>query len=616
MLILEFKYTIMDYQITNIRLQIKRAILLKCILICNLQFVICNLLSAQTNILSTNLIAEQVMLGNYNPQDYMPSTIIDTHDDIITGLVNHISSDSLKSYIIKLASFYTRHTASDTVSADTGIGAARRWAYNKFQQFSTQNENRLVTSYLQFNQDICGVGQHRNVFTVLPGSDTSRKDIVIIEAHMDAICNSVCDTSCHAEGVEDNASGSALVLELARVMGKYSYLNTIVFLLTIGEEQGLLGASAFAKYVQDKGIQVKAIQNNDVVGGIYCGETASPPTTCINEGDVDSTTVRLFSYYTSVSSKHRNYARFVKLEYIDELQHLIEVPMNIQIMDQEDRTGRGGDHIPFRQRDYTAIRFCAAHEHGNGNINDTSYSDRQHTSNDILGVDTDMDLAIDSFFVDFNYLRRNTLINGNAAAMAAIGKSDVPEFELFNNVAEGMTIHITSLHNLLHFRVMVSSSSDGFDAIYSFKDNTEYIIPNTKADSTYYISVMSVDENGIESLFSDEQKATAMFDGPINTSLYDAVLTNNILEILPVFPNPTNQHITIPFVFNISQTNNIVCNIVDIYGKEIKAFKVSLKQGLHFVKQDVRDLASGIYMLNVRLNNDIIHTQKVVISRE
>ena len=194
---------------------------------------------AQTSILSTNPVAEQIMLGNYTPATYQASNVIDQPNDIRDGILSRVSPDSLKSYMEVMESFETRHTASDTVSATRGMGAARRWAHGKFEQFSTQNENRLITSYLQFDQNICDVHQHRNIFAVLPGTDLTDKSVIIIEGHLDSRCEGSCDTSCVAQGMEDNATGSALVMELARVMSAYSFKNTMVFILTTSEEQGL-----------------------------------------------------------------------------------------------------------------------------------------------------------------------------------------------------------------------------------------------------------------------------------------------------------------------------------------------------------------------------------------
>ncbi|HNE29487.1 MAG TPA: M28 family peptidase, partial [Saprospiraceae bacterium] len=373
-------------------------------------------LRGQSNILCTNPLAEQVMLGNYDPAQFAADLVVADPSVIANGIASGVSPDSLKSYIIRLSQFGTRNSGSDTMSATSGYGAARRWAFQRFQQFSTENDDRLLVSYLQFDQDICGMGRHANVLAILPGTDTLNPGIVLIEGHMDSRCAALCDVNCVAEGVEDNASGTALVLELARVMAQYTFANTIVFCITTGEEQGLLGAEAFAQYIQNKGITLRAVLNNDVIGGVICGQTSSPPS-CPGLNDIDSTSVRLFSAL-SFNSPHKQLARYIKLQYKENILPTATVPMTVRIMAPEDRSGRGGDHIPFREKGYASMRFTAANEHGDAS-NGPGYTDRQHTSSDVLGVDTDGDGSVDSFFVQFNYLARNAVINGNAAGMIA-----------------------------------------------------------------------------------------------------------------------------------------------------------------------------------------------------
>src|SRR5690606_23994661 len=176
------------------------------------------LTNAQTNTLSTNPVAEAVMLGNYDVADYLAVDVLNHPEQIVPGIESRVSPDSLKEFIIKLASFENRNTGADTTSLTEGMGAARNWVYSKFQQFSAENENRLIPSFLQFDQAICGMGQHRSIFAVLPGIDPGDHSIIIIEGHVDSRCADVCDIECQAHGVEDNATGTALVIELARVM--------------------------------------------------------------------------------------------------------------------------------------------------------------------------------------------------------------------------------------------------------------------------------------------------------------------------------------------------------------------------------------------------------------
>ncbi|MEZ4918878.1 MAG: M28 family peptidase [Saprospiraceae bacterium] len=525
---------------------------------------------AQTNILSTNPLAEAILLGNYDAADYAAGMVIDDPASIAQGLQDEISPDSLKSYIVRLSEFGTRNSGSDTVSTTTGYGAARRWAYQKFQEFSNQNENRLVVSYLQFDQSICGMNQHRNVFAVLPGADPSNNGVILIEGHMDSRCSVLCDVDCTAEGVEDNASGTALVMELARVMSKYTFNNTIVFVLTTAEEQGLLGAGAFADYISDKNIPLRAVLNNDVIGGVACGETSSPPS-CPGLGDIDSVGVRLFSFGGNYS-RNKQLARYIKLEYQETLLPIALVPMDLRIMSPEDRSGRGGDHIPFRQQGYPAMRFTAANEHGDAS-NGPGYSDRQHTSDDILGVDTDGDQVIDSFFVQFNYLARNAQINGVAAAMAA---RNVPTPEDFTATRGGdqLTVSITDPANLGVYRVALRTLGNDWDTVYTLSGSTTGTFP-CNPTGFLYVSVAAVDADGVESLFATEK--------PAGTSgTVDPEIGDKQFHLFQNRPNPFDEATWISFwVTQLPDKKDAYMQITDIQGKVIQQIPVSLKEGMN-----------------------------------
>lgn len=532
-------------------------------------------LQAQTNIISTTTLAEQVMLGNYNPANYAPATPTPLFPaEIALQLQSDISPDSLKATILKLATFQTRNSGSDTLSPSTGIGAARRWTYQKFSEYSASNGGRLIPSYLQFDLDICGVGQHRNIFAVLPGSDPN-SGLVLVEGHLDSRCAVLCDTSCLAQGVEDNATGTALVLETARVLSRYQFRNTLVFLVTIAEEQGLLGAEAFADYVQQKNINLRAVLNNDVIGGIICGKTSSPPS-CPGLNDIDSTSVRLFSS-GSFNSKHKQLSRFNKLEYQENLLPFAFVPMNIRIMSPEDRTGRGGDHIPFREHSYPAMRFTAANEHGDAS-NGPTYTDRQHTSSDVLGVDTDGDAAVDSFFVDFHYLARNTLINANALAMAA--RSVTLPSANFTAVRSNGILNLTldTPLDTFTFRVALRSTSTDWDTVYTCFGNSAQVPCNPTGP--VYVSIAGVDPWGVESLFSIEKIVqTSAVEEP------SAAASEPNYRLFPNRPNPFDEATWISFWVNElpAVPPAAFVQISDLQGKVIQNIPVSLQQGMNEV---------------------------------
>ena len=562
--------------------------------------------SAQTNIISTDSVAEQIMLGNYNPTNYASSNPITHPDSITQAIIASVFPDSLKSYITTLGTFYNRNTGSDTVSNTIGIGAARRWAFGKFAAFSALNENRLIPSYLQFDTMICTSPQHRNIFAVLPGADTSDKSVIFIEGHIDSRCAGECDSLCLAQGMEDNGSGTALVLELARVMSRFTFKHTLVFLLTIGEEQGLFGAEAFALYCQQKNIKVKAVQNNDIVGGILCGNTSSPPS-CPGFGDVDSLQVRIFSF-GNFNSAHKQYARYCKLEYQEQALPHLSVPTTISIMTPEDRTGRGGDHIPFRLRFFTAIRFTSANEAGNANVTDTTYHDRQHTSGDILGLDTDSDSVIDSFFVDFNYLARNAVINGNGAAMAALTDA-APDFT-YSPIGIGkLVVTITQQTQYTQYRVGVRiPPHNDWDSLYTMNglvSDTLSMPPGT----IFFVSVAGVDSNGIETLFSREYSVNVSSVEEINKS------KNNIV-LLPAKPNPSDEEVSFTVLVNKAVPyKNAYLRISSGDGKEITHLKISLQQGINEVNYRHGYNASGTRFASLVVDGKIISTIKIVFSK-
>lgn len=560
---------------------------------------------AQTSMLNTNADAEQVMLGNYNPAMYSASTVISDPAIISTDINNRVSTDSLLSYLEGLRMFQNRNTGSDTVSATKGIGAARRWVFDKFQQFSAQNENRLVVSYLQFDLNVCNITQHRNVMAVLPGSDTSDKSIIIIEGHMDSRCAVLCDTACIAEGMEDNGSGTALVMELARVMSKYTFKNTIVFITTIGEEQGLVGAEAIADYAVAKGIKIKAVLNNDVIGGIMCGKTSSPPS-CPGFNEIDSTHVRLFSF-GGFNSMHKQLARYIKLEYKEMLLPTASVPMGIHIMTDEDRTGRGGDHIPFRRNGFAAMRFTSANEHGDANVTAPGYDDRQHTSDDILGVDTNADTIIDSLFVNLNYLARNAVINGNAVAMAAQGvKTPTFNFTTANGQqASDLSISITDPVSYGKYRVAIRTTGNDWDSVYTFNTNKCTIANMPQAN--YIVSVAAVDNNNIESLFSGEQMGKLSVQNQTNTQ-------RNI-ELLQNVPNPFDEKTMISVKVNSNiQYKEAYIIITDIQGRTIKRLPVNLQPGINEVIYEHGYNATGTYGYTLIIDGKPIQTNRMVFA--
>jgi hypothetical protein len=555
---------------------------------------------AQSNIHLTHLLADSVLHGHYDPANFAATQMLNAPDSIAAYAQAHISADSLHSYIAQLSRFGNRNTGSDTVSNTWGIGAARRWVLQKFNTISAENEHRLLSGYLQFDRLICTVNQHRNIIAVLPGSDTTAKGFVLMEAHLDSRCDNECDINCRAYGADDNASGCALVLEAARVMSRFTYRRTIVFMLNIAEEQGLFGAEALSDLCYVDSIPVYAVLNNDVIGGVICGNTSSPPS-CIGAGEVDSLNVRLFSY-GGFNSPHKQLARFCKLEYKENLLSHVAVPMHLNIMANEDRTGRGGDHKPFRMRGYTAMRYTSANEHGNAAVG-PGYTDHQHTSADSLGVDTDSNGAIDSFWVDFHYLARNAAINVNAAAMIGIGP-ETPTFSAAWLSGNSAQITLTSQLQYGTYRVAIRSVSDDWDSVYTITGPVA-TISGLPSAVTVVLSVASVDAQGVESLFSAES-----FLAPLGLPSPQV----KGLDLLQNRPNPFDEatRITVHAAFPPTYKSAFI-RIADAQGKEIQKIPITLEAGLNEVMFQHGYHATGVYFYSLVVDGQVLASRKMVM---
>ncbi len=444
---------------------------------------------------------------------------------------------------------------------------------------------------------------------MLPGLDTTNNEIVFVEGHFDTRCEGACDTACYSPGMDDNGSGTVLVMELARVMSKYAFNQTVVFMLTTGEDQGLHGADAFADYVDDNDILMRACLNNDVVGGIECGNTSSPPS-CPYYTHIDSTNTRIFSYSfgndSSWSSNHKQLARYIKVHQDEDINPLLSTPMNINIIIKEDRTGRSGDHIPFRQKKIPSIRFCSQNEHGNGA---GITPDRQHSTRDILGLDTTVppDGVIDSFFVDPGYLRRNTIMNGvNLGFLAMAPPRPSPQF---NPLPDGVEIQMIDADTIYkHYRLSVRSQGSGtldYDTLYTFTGTTSFQITGLNPDKEYYFSVMNV-ENDIESTGSTEFTVLTVGTGHLQNT-YDLNMFQNK-------PNPFHGSTTFTISTAADYSGKQAEIIIrDLTGRMIEKIPFTLNQRKTELKYDNTNGLKGAYTFSLLMNNQVIQTRKMII---
>src|SRR6478736_5667388 len=194
----------------------------------------------------------------------------------IASIVREIDAKNIERIIRQLVAFGTRNTLSEQNDLRRGIGAARDWLYAEFLKAAEASGGRMTVEKQSYEQaKAARVPQPTiltNVVATLKGSQPEAADrIYVVSGHYDSMCNSPTDAKCDAPGANDDASGTAAVLEMARVMAKYEFDATIVFMVVPGEEQGLLGSTHFAEQVKQKHADVEAMFTNDIIGSSLGG---------------------------------------------------------------------------------------------------------------------------------------------------------------------------------------------------------------------------------------------------------------------------------------------------------------------------------------------------------
>src|SRR5256712_2733302 len=199
----------------------------------------------------------------------------------VDAIVNAVQASSIEARIRKLASFHTRHTLSRTDSDTQGIGAARRWIKAERDQCSRGAGGRLQVAFDAFTQPparrVPKPVEIVNVVATLPGTQPqSASRIYVVSGHYDSIPSSVMDPEAQAPGANDDASGTAAVMELACVMAFHRFDATLVFMAVAGEEQGLLGSAHRAEEAEKKGLNIAGMISNDIIGSSTGPDGQSP----------------------------------------------------------------------------------------------------------------------------------------------------------------------------------------------------------------------------------------------------------------------------------------------------------------------------------------------------
>ena len=416
-------------------------------------------------------------------------------DKEIDQMVKEVSADSLQSYIRKMVGFGTRNTLSTQKDSKRGIGAARNWVLQKFNEFAKQSNGRLTAT---IDASLYKADKRRvdhdinlgNVLATLKGTDPNDKRVFLISGHLDNMRTNVMDSLEDAPGANDDASGVAAVLESARILSKHGFPTTIIFMAVSGEEQGLLGANYMAGKAKQGNWIIEAVLNNDIMGSNHSNET----------NIIDNTRIRVFSeglpaFETEKSAKQirqygwendgkaRQLARYVK-EIGERYVENIEVVM----VYRNDRFLRGGDHTPFVEQGFAAVRFTE--------MNENYYHQHQDVRKE-NGIQYG-DLPE---FMDFEYLRKNTAINlanlanlAKAPGMPEEVKVDTKRLSNFTY----LTWKAPKTGKTKGYYILMRETTSAFWQKKFFTSDLEMKLLYSK--DNYFFAVQSVSESGNESL--------------------------------------------------------------------------------------------------------------------
>lgn len=414
-------------------------------------------------------------------------------DQQLYTIIDSVSAERIQKDVQTLVNFGTRNTFSDTLSNTRGIGASRRWIKQEFESIS-KNCNTCLDVFYQ--KDLVTKKENSrvphdawvvNVVAIQKGTKYPNR-YMIMSGDIDSRASDTMDFTTDAPGANDNASGMAGTIEAARVLSKYKFENSIVYVGLSGEEQGLFGGAGLAKYAKEKGWDIIGIFNNDMIGNIQGVD-----------GVIDNRTFRIFSepVPANETEKERKSRRFYGGEvdgisrqlarYVYKTTKTYMPEMNPMMVYRLDRFGRGGHHRPFNDLGFAGIRIMEAHE------NYTQQHQDVREENGIRYGD-----VIEH--VNFDYAKRLTTVNAiNLASLAsapplpknvAIGGIMEPSVKLKWDKVDGAKGY------KIYWRDTTSPTWDNSRYVGNV---SEFTLKGIVIDN-YFFGIASVGENGFESV--------------------------------------------------------------------------------------------------------------------
>ena len=403
--------------------------------------------------------------------------------------VEQPSALRMKTTVSTLVGFGTRHSLSDPNDPKRGIGAARAWAKTQFDAISAACGGCLTSETIARNFSGPRAPDGVNIVDVLgiqKGSDPSR--VVIVGGHIDSIVGDVMDAKADAPGANDDASGVAVVLESARILSKRKFRATIVYAVFSGEEQGLWGGKLLADTAKDRGWQVTAMLNNDIVGNSIGkdGVVANKSVRVFSEGIRDSEDLKADLARRMNGGEDDGPSRALA-KTIDQVAAGIPGGLDAFIVRRPDRFGRGGDHLPFLELGYPAVRFTVAAERWDG----------QHqyvrTENGVAYGDTIGKM-------DFAYLAKVAAINIATIRRLAAAPAAPEGVTVAGALSRDTTVRWQAAPGAAKYRVhWRRADTQNWTTSRDIAGATELVLKNVPIDDNF-VGVSAIAADGSESL--------------------------------------------------------------------------------------------------------------------
>lgn len=404
-------------------------------------------------------------------------------DPEISEMLSEISADTIEKNIRALAGFGTRHTLSETESDTHGIGAAREWIRDEMQRYSDEAGGRLQVEFHSFIQEpmrrVPEPTEIVNVIATLPGSDPADDRYFVVSGHYDSRATHIMDAESDSPGANDDASGTAAVMEMARIMSQYEFPATLVFMAVAGEEQGLLGAARWAEEAAEAGLNIAGMITNDIIGNHAAenGALSDPYKVRLfaqgvpAEQELDGHTLRYIRTGGESDMPTRQLARTIK-----EVSESYLPDMNVWLIYRADRYLRGGDHLPFIREGYPAVRISEPHEH---------FPHQHQDVREEEGIQYG-DLPE---FVDYPYVARVTAVN--LAAFANLARSPKPP----QNV--GMNTSQLENNTRLRWEESPSGNISGYEVLWRETTSPVWQHRENVGNATHYTAELVSKDNYI-----------------------------------------------------------------------------------------------------------------------